>query len=191
EMETPVFFHMPGKKPYGIFCQWFPSPLAIALDSLDYVTYIDSKDGRLHTVFKGADTITFGCCEQYMMCCKALHFSDFEIASRIMQTSSPKEQKELGSRVLGFDNDEWMKIATRVVEDGNYAKFTQESELREVLLGTGDRMLVEAAASDDTWGIGFNETNARRMWNEGKNEDWGKNCLGKALMAVRERIRRE
>jgi hypothetical protein len=39
---------------------------------------------------------------------------------------------------------------------------------------------------DRIWGVGFGEKNA-----ENRRKDWGLNLLGKALMTVRERIRRE
>ena len=69
---------------------------------------------------------------------------------------------------------------------GNYYKFTQHEELKQVLLGTGDREIVEASPRDRVWGVGFGEKNA------GKNRGrWGGNLLGKVLMEVREWIRRE
>lgn len=80
----------------------------------------------------------------------------------------------------------WKKNADRVVEDANYFKFSQNEDLREVLLDTGERMLVEASPDDKIWGIGFNSEDA-----EGRESEWGNNGLGKALMKVRERLREE
>lgn len=65
---------------------------------------------------------------------------------------------------------------------GNWLKFGQDKSLREELLGTGDRELVEASPIDRVWGIGFAAEHAERM-----REEWGENLLGKALMRVRER----
>lgn len=68
-------------------------------------------------------------------------------------------------------------------------KFTiaEDAEsMRAWLLGTGDRELVEASPTDRIWGVGFAEKNA------GANRHrWGQNLLGKALMVVRERLRKE
>lgn len=72
---------------------------------------------------------------------------------------------------------------------GNYHKFTiseDRDRLRGMLMGTGDRELVEASPLDAIWGIGFVERDA-----EGKREVWGENLLGIAVMEVRERIRGE
>lgn len=83
----------------------------------------------------------------------------------------------------------------RIVEEGNYWKYVggrDEGELKdgrslkEKLLETGDREIVEASPMDRIWGVGFGEKNA-----ESRRKDWGFNLLGKALMAVRERIRKE
>lgn len=77
----------------------------------------------------------------------------------------------------------------RIVEEGNYHKFTisEDAEsLRALLLGTGERELVEASPMDRIWGVGYAERNA------GQNRvRWGQNLLGKALMSVRGRLRGE
>lgn len=78
---------------------------------------------------------------------------------------------------------------SRIVEEGNYHKFTisEDAErLRLLLMQTGERELVEASPMDRIWGVGFNEKNAG--YNRKK---WGQNLLGKALMVVRERLREE
>jgi ribA/ribD-fused uncharacterized protein len=77
----------------------------------------------------------------------------------------------------------------KIVEDGNYYKFTVSEdavELRAWLLATGERELVEASPRDRIWGVGFKAENA------GVNRRrWGQNLLGKALMGVRARLREE
>ena len=55
------------------------------------------------------------------------------------------------------------------------AKFTQYPELRELLLGTGDRKLVEHTANDRYWADGGDGT--------------GKNMLGILLMEIRNEFR--
>jgi hypothetical protein len=74
-----------------------------------------------------------------------------------------------------------------VVEEGNYLKFSQNTGLRRKLLATGDAELVEAARGDRVWGIGFSVEDAPRT----PRARWGQNLLGKALVNVRERLRRE
>ena len=65
-------------------------------------------------------------------------------------------------------------------------KFTQNENLKMVLLETKDRELVEASPSDRIWGIGFDSEKA-----PGNEDKWGENKLGKALMKVREQLRGE
>lgn len=74
-----------------------------------------------------------------------------------------------------------------VVEEGNYMKFTQNENLKKLLLDTGERELVEASRFDRVWGIGYSAANALYV----EKEEWGQNLLGKALMRVRERTREE
>jgi ribA/ribD-fused uncharacterized protein len=88
--------------------------------------------------------------------------------------------------VKNFDPAVWEKYCRSIVVEGNYYKFTQNADLREFLLGTGDRVLVEASPVDPIWGIGLSAEDA-----EGTPPDkWpGENLLGFALMVVRDRIR--
>lgn len=89
-----------------------------------------------------------------------------------------------------FDNDVWLENRERIVGDGSYWKFVNSlkegEDLKGMLMGTGDRELVEASPMDKIWGIGFGEKNA-----ESQRARWGLNLLGKALMRARERIREE
>lgn len=123
-----------------------------------------------------------------MMYHKALVMNDDETASRVLadENAHPSRAKALGREVKNFDGDLWRDEADRVVVEGNLRKFGQREELRDVLLGTGDRTLVEASPDDKIWGIGFRGDEA-----EGKEEQWGKNRLGQALMKAREKLRKE
>jgi len=56
--------------------------------------------------------------------------------------------------------------------------------LKEILLGTGSKVIVEASPSDRIWGIGFDAEYA-----EGREEEWGANKLGEALMRVRKKLK--
>lgn len=76
---------------------------------------------------------------------------------------------------------------SRIVEEGNWWKFTTSKEhdrFKKGLLATGDRELVEASPEDRIWGIGFDAANANAH-----RDEWGENLLGKALSRVRQRIR--
>ena len=125
----------------------------------------------------------FNCAEQWMMYSKAIFFNDEETAQKILNESSPKEIKQLGREVKGYDDDKWILIADEIVYMGNLNKFNQNPELKEKLLKTGNKLIYEAMNYDKRWGTGFDIENSL------KNKDkWGENRLGKAIMRVRETL---
>jgi len=91
------------------------------------------------------DGIVYNSCEQYMMHQKALVFGDTEIADEIMKENNPREQKKFGRMIKNFDKVTWDSCCLGIVYRGNLAKFTQNTELGEQLLETGNRILVEAS----------------------------------------------
>lgn len=174
-----LFFHMPNAK-HGEFCQWFPSIFTVSKAKISELVGRDIDEADPD------GSITFNCAEQFMMFCKAARFTDRTHQAEILASSSPKEQKSLGRKTVGFTHDEWDPIKSEVVEAGNMAKFTQNEHLGRKLLATGDRILVEAASRDRVWGIGYNENRAMNF-----RQHWGENLLGKALMETRAQLRRD
>ncbi len=127
------------------------------------------------------------CMEQFMMANKAELFGDEEIRKQILACTDPKTIKALGRKVQNFDEQIWNEVKYSIVLNGNFLKFTQNPQLREYLLSTEDRVLVEASPLDSIWGIRMGKTN-EHVFNPLK---WkGKNLLGFALMEVRDEIRR-
>lgn len=124
--------------------------------------------------------------EHYMMYHKALLMHDAATAKKILSAPTPAEAKSLGREVKNFDQKAWDEKCDKIVERGNWLKFTQDDKCRSALLGTGDRKIIEASPSDKIWGIGFAADEA-----EGKESEWGANKLGKALERVRDRLRQE
>ncbi len=129
------------------------------------------------------DGVTYGTAEQYMMHGKALLFGDHAIAELILGTNDPREQKALGRRVAGFDQEVWTRECRGIVYRGNHAKFTQNPELRAALLATAGTTIVEASPLDRIWGIGLGENHPdatnRSKWR-------GRNWLGEVLTQLRE-----
>jgi hypothetical protein len=74
------------------------------------------------------------------------------------------------------------------VVNANLAKFSQNSELKEFLLNTGNRVLVEASPVDKIWGVGLAQDNSA---SENPNTWKGLNLLGFALMEVSEQLIRQ
>ncbi|WP_115731523.1 NADAR family protein [Aminobacter aminovorans] len=161
-----LFFwgHQPsrdGKITSSCLSQWWPAPFAV-------------------------DAVSYPTVEHWMMAEKARLFGDHEIASRILETESPKQAKQWGREVRGFDAARWDDEKFGVVAEGNGHKFGQNPALREFLLNTGSAVLVEASPVDNVWGIGLaaddNRASNPLQWR-------GDNLLGFALMQVREELR--
>lgn len=121
-----------------------------------------------------------------MMSKKALLFDDKEVFEQIMVSDEPNKIKSLGRKIRNFDEKIWNDVKYSIVLNGNYLKFTQNRNLMNFLLSTGDKILVEASPTDRVWGIGMSE-NDERINNP---YEWqGENLLGFALTEVREEIK--
>jgi len=145
----------------GCFSQWWPAAFTV--------------DGE-----------SYASAEHFMMAGKARLFGDEESADRIRAAPHPRAAKDLGRQVRGFDEQRWAERRFDLVVAGNLAKFGQQRDLRDFLLGTGDRVLVEASPVDRIWGTGL----AAGHEHSTSPEHWpGLNLLGFALMEVRQRLR--
>ena len=131
------------------------------------------------------DGVTYSSAEQYMMAEKARLFQDHDIYDQIIASHDPKRVKALGRQVRGFDVELWDQHRYDIVVRGNYAKFSQDKQLRDFLLGTKNRVLVEASPVDRIWGIGMAADHESienpMLWK-------GQNLLGFALMDARQML---
>jgi ribA/ribD-fused uncharacterized protein len=128
------------------------------------------------------DGVTYFTAEHWMMAQKARLFGDEGVFARIVAAPHPKAAKDLGRQVRGFDEDIWIARRFEIVTAGSVAKFGQDAALKEYLLGTGRRVLVEASPRDQIWGIGLPADDERAA----RPSQWrGLNLLGFALMEAR------
>jgi ribA/ribD-fused uncharacterized protein len=138
-----------------------------------------------HGCWFKVDGVVYNCAEQYMMAQKAALFHDNESLAEIMASDNPRIQKGLGRKVRGFNQSKWDAQSREIVYRGNWAKFTQNDELKQLLLATSGTTLVEASPADRIWGIGLGEDDPqardRKTWR-------GRNWLGEVLTKVREDI---
>jgi ribA/ribD-fused uncharacterized protein len=184
KLEFIFFFGHKKDDNTGVFSQWYNSPF-----NYEGVSY--------HTA------------EHYMMARKALLFNDKETLWKIWKTKDPLEAKVLGRQVKGFSQEVWDKHAFDIVVEGNVRKFLSSYRLKEIIISTGQKILVEASPYDKIWGIGIEAPNHPKTWkgkvlddvdfNKGLNDhavvdltdvrNWkGYNMLGFALMAARHKI---
>ncbi|MGX1760097.1 NADAR family protein [Streptomyces lydicus] len=143
------------------FSQWWPSPFTV-------------------------DGVRYATAEHWMMAGKARLFDDAEAERRALAARHPKQAKDAGRRVRGFDEETWQHRRFGLVVEGSVHKFGQDAALREFLLGTNSRVLVEASPMDRIWGIGLAADDERAA----DPARWrGLNLLGFALMAARQILR--
>ena len=129
--------------------------------------------------------VEYGSAEHWMMAAKARLFGDDDALARILAARTPAEAKALGRLVRGFDEQVWAARRFDLVVTGNVAKFGMDAALREFLLATENRVLVEASPRDRVWGIGLGADNEHAT----DPTRWrGLNLLGFALMEARERL---
>lgn len=162
------YLHFWGHRPrpdgrIGASClsQWWPAPFTV--DGVEYAT-----------------------AEHWMMAGKARLFEDAAAERAVLSAAHPAEAKKAGRLVRGFDEAIWERERFRIVVEGSVHKFGAHPGLGEFLLGTGDRVLVEASPVDRVWGIGLAADDEAAA----DPERWrGPNLLGFALMEARERLR--
>ncbi|MDH6125262.1 NADAR family protein [Kitasatospora sp. GP82] len=131
------------------------------------------------------DGVTYATAEHWMMAGKARLFGEEQMIPRILSARTPAEAKKLGRLIKGFNEERWAAERFELVIQGNVAKFGQDEALREYLLGTAQRVLVEASPLDRLWGIGLAADNEKAT----KPAEWrGLNLLGFALMEARARL---
>ncbi len=131
------------------------------------------------------DSVSYPTAEHYMMAMKAKLFNDDESFGKIIGAANPSAAKAAGRGVKNFNETVWNDESFEIVVQANYHKFGQNTELKEYLLNTKNRVLVEASPQDKIWGIGLAQDD------DGIDQPvkWkGKNKLGFALMEARERL---
>ncbi|MFF6954005.1 NADAR family protein [Streptomyces iakyrus] len=162
------YLHFWGHRPrpdgrVGASClsQWWPAPFTV-------------------------DGVVYATAEHWMMAEKARLFEDAAAERAALAAGHPAEAKKAGRLVRGFDEATWARERFRIVVEGSVHKFGAHPDLLAYLLGTGDRVLVEASPVDRVWGIGLAASDEAAM----DPERWrGPNLLGFALMEARERLR--
>ena len=132
------------------------------------------------------DDATYATAEHWMMAHKAKLFGAEDIYEKILTHPDPGAAKRLGRKVRNFEPDIWDSKKFDIVVDGNLHKFQQNEDLARFLLGTGDKVLVEASPVDAIWGIGLAQDHEDAL----SPEKWrGPNLLGYALMTVRDLLK--
>lgn len=144
-----IYFYVAREEPYGCFSNF--SAHGFLLDELYWATS-----------------------EHYF---QAQKFVGTPYLEKVRQTKTPKDAANMGrNRSLPL-RPNWEQVKDDVMRKGVLQKFRTHPEIREILLATGDEVLVENSPIDYYWGCG--------------KDGSGKNKLGQILMEVREVLRSE
>lgn len=142
-----IYFYDESEQPYGCFSNF--SPHGFKLDRLWWATS-----------------------EHYF---QAQKFAGTEHLEIIRLAKTPADAATIGRDRNRPLRQDWEKIKEDVMYKGLLCKFQTHLEIKEILLSTGDELIVENAAQDYYWGCGADGS--------------GKNCLGEILMKVRAKLR--
>lgn len=103
------------------------------------------------------------------------HIHNKKIFDEIANAPTPTEAKKIGSNRENIPRNDWDEVKVKIMEEIVYAKFTQNQTCKEILMSTGDDILVEHT---------YNDT----YWADSGGNNRGKNMLGKVLMDIRKKI---
>lgn len=101
-------------------------------------------------------------------------FMDQDYAALIRHASTPKAAADLGKNKDKALKADWASIKSEVMMTAVLQKFNTHESLKQLLLSTGDQLIIENSPYDNYWGIGSVGT--------------GRNQLGTILMRVREQL---
>ena len=144
-----IYFYNQSEKPYGCFSNF--SPHGFELDGVWWATS-----------------------EHYF---QAQKFATTPHVEVIRLAPTPADAAKMGRSRDRPLRPDWEEIKEEVMQQGVLCKFQTHRDIRQVLLSTGDELIVENAAQDYYWGCG--------------KDGSGKNRLGEILMAVRTRLRNQ
>jgi N-glycosidase YbiA len=115
--------------------------------------------------------------EHYYQAQKFVGTSDAMIIPLIHSAETPELAAALGRDCTRQVRLDWEEVKTQVMREAVLKKFLTHTDIREILLTTGDNLIVENSPTDYFWGCGVDKT--------------GHNHLGRILMSVREEIHQE
>lgn len=105
---------------------------------------------------------------------QAEKFVDKEYREKIRMTACVREAIKLGrSREVRMRSD-WKELKLDIMKKAIHAKYTQHQNLKELLLSTGEAVLIEHTEKDSFWGDG--------------GDGSGQNRLGILLMELRSQL---
>ena len=142
-----IYFYSSKEKPYGCFSNF--SPHGLELDGIWWPTS-----------------------EHYF---QAQKFAGTPYAEEIRRARTASEAAKMGRKRSHPLRPDWEQVKDQVMLRGVLRKFETHTDIRSILLATGNQTLVESAPGDYYWGCG--------------SDGSGQNKLGQILMEVRKFLR--
>ena len=115
----------------------------------------------------------------------ALKSKDFNTADKIITTNSPREIKLLGKHIKRFNVHSWNKNKGEVMLDILKCKLSQNADLKQDLINTGDKKLVESGRSA-YYAAGLSLIDKNIL---DSTKYTGKNKLGEFLQTIRQEFK--
>jgi len=106
---------------------------------------------------------------------QAQKFADSQQEEAIRSVKSPMIAARMGRNRSKPIRPDWEQVKDDIMREAVRSKFSQHRDLREILLATGDALIVEHTKNDSYWGDG--------------GDGSGKNMLGRILAEVRAELR--
>lgn len=146
-----IYFYRAKEKPYGCFSNF-----------AEYGFYLDNH---------------WWCTSEHYYQSHKFITSEPDWATEIRQSQTAKEAATLGRDRTHLVRPDWDQIKDEIMYRAVLAKFQTHREIKDILLATGEELIVENSPVDYYWGCGADGT--------------GQNRLGKILMNVRSFLRME
>ena len=108
---------------------------------------------------------------------QAMKFSDADYREQIRLAPTPRDAAKMGRDKNHPLRHDWEEVKYDIMWMAVHLKFNSYPELRELLINTGNAEIIEHTSNDSTWADG--------------GDGSGKNWLGKILMDIREKFKKE
>jgi N-glycosidase YbiA len=113
--------------------------------------------------------------EHYYQAQKFVGTRDFYLCDRIGQAPSPEMAAAIGRNPIYTVRQDWDALKTAIMYEAVFTKFKSHLDLKALLLGTGEELIIENSPTDSYWGCG--------------SDGLGQNQLGQVLMRIRQELR--
>lgn len=123
--------------------------------------------------------------EKYLTDCQyKLHGGDYDNEYKFLGYTN-NQIKKYNKSLKKYTSDDWEVEQGIFLDEGNFAKFSQNEDLRNFLVSTEGKILVYANPNDSNLGIGMKENSSDAIL----PSKWkGLNLLGFSLMKIRDKI---